>query len=1378
MTYSLLHNIRGFLSIYPTFSLLGIFVAPEIYIQERASSHNIPFYITSPATLLDMSWVYVHARLAAGRLYHVTFTTSKSIKSFIALQALKTGISTMNPALMKIVDGKIFEFGHPPQVVCNVCPMCNGALRTMHLKHVLKHSATSMHQRHAKNPPALKVHPLPERYPLEGLSCTGSNNNNVLNAMDFATSCDAFINIDDPDISADHDVTIDSDSDPVVPVSELWNAMSSSCFYNSGVNETCDLFDELQCALTSGESLFSMPLAPMTEEVGFDDETESNFGIELADDPLTTKSHVNLNNPVSPDHPTFPWPSKAHFITALLFSSPRLPFSEAQKKAILSWAKELGARDVPSLYALNRSQETIQKLVGDPTEKVTARSGNIFYFNDVGKAVAKDYPEDGGKGMSQVFNGEKMLFELPSPPAAKVDGEIYFINELLQDSSGDYFLPQRFFFASYGSSSDTADKLLHALGRAVQRTEDGFIVGDEQEIIPTSTFRRSFRELSLNDSELTCGLTESSKKYAKLEPNLLRARSQGRMVYAVPLIIFMDDVSGNISKQWNKHHAIYMSNANLPREMLEKEFCVRFVTSSPHAAPMEMMSAMQDSIGKAAESGIFAWDCKDNEEVMLVPYSLFLGGDNPMHAEETCEVGGTKEYKESDKGYNSIFVPGQFWTPAGTAAEIRAQFVTALNSGTSEKIKKSISSTGVKDTTTGYILEPKSESEVKAILNKELEDLLRGSALDDAINPLLGVEGFNVHQDTPTEILHTVLLGVVKYFWGQTVFLLEKAKLLDLFQTRLDSIAKDGLNSPCLNADYICHYKGSLIGKHFKSLAQVMPFLIQDLLPITVLNGWTIICELVVHIWHTKIDDTELYLAKLSRTIEDFLNVTAQCAPSILISKPKFHFLVHLPAYIRRFGPAILFSTERYESFNHVFRLACIHSNRQGPSQDTCKIFARQDIVKHIATGGYWFDAIRKRWAWAGDKVLSYVDEHPEQARLLGIHMETSPITGTGQLKKVATEDGHSVAEKPVMWTTTRCAKALDLPPSATIQYYHGISLVIGNGEKATLGGHVIFHDSSTSSSGVGRVREILITLLFKSLLLDPPYIPYFTSRLLSSPTMRLSLAHKTSFVSSIFNTIASKHGAWTLVNAVFFKNEPRLRIQSVIPQSIRETPLRVTNAADVRLVAARQIREKKAAKKAGEIPGAASASALPDEVARVSAVFDRSTVKAASKPKPAPKAKEKASRPHANPRHPMIAQSAASSSSHLTTPPTAPVASGSSQVPSAPIPPQPMWMHPPTMVPSQWQQSPIPSFRAPPSHHLPLQQLPPIPSPLASIPQPHFRQYYHPQPMLTGYHATPPYQHSLGPALPLQPSAPVLTPNVWGPQAPHPFHHDQFRRH
>ncbi|KAG2147900.1 uncharacterized protein EDB93DRAFT_1240576 [Suillus bovinus] len=329
------------------------------------------------------------------------------------------------------------------------------------------------------------------------------------------------------------------------------------------------------------------------------------------------------------------------------------------------------------------------------------------------------------------------------------------------------------------------------------------------------------------------------------------------MVYAVLLIIFMDDMSGNVSKQWNKHHTIYMSNAKLPHEMLEKEFFVRFVTSSPHAAPMELIVA--------AKSGIVAWDCKDNQEVMLIPYALFIAGDNPMQAKEcshaglncnyycrTCEVGGMKEYKESEAGYNSIF-------------------------NVSQKVKNSMSSTGIHDMALAFILNTLlelgkklrkciagspalPENEVRIVLKKEFEQLLQGRRLDDAINPLLGMHAFNVHMDMPTEILHTVLLGIVKYFWGQTVFLLEKSKLLHLFQNRLKTVNKDALNAPCLNADYICHYKGSLIGKHFKSLAQVMPFLIYDLVPPMVLDGWTVMGELIVLIWHMKIENSETYL--------------------------------------------------------------------------------------------------------------------------------------------------------------------------------------------------------------------------------------------------------------------------------------------------------------------------------------------------------------------------------------------------------------------------------------------------------------------------------------------------------------------------------------
>ena len=74
------------------------------------------------------------------------------------------------------------------------------------------------------------------------------------------------------------------------------------------------------------------------------------------------------------------------------------------------------------------------------------------------------------------------------------------------------------------------------------------------------------------------------------------------------------------------------------------------------------------AISKASEAGMIAWDCKGQEEVLLDLYGLFVGGDNPMQAEEcshaglrcnyfcrTCHVGGTQEYKCSEEGYNTIF---------------------------------------------------------------------------------------------------------------------------------------------------------------------------------------------------------------------------------------------------------------------------------------------------------------------------------------------------------------------------------------------------------------------------------------------------------------------------------------------------------------------------------------------------------------------------------------------------------------------------------------------------------------------------------------------------------------------------------------------------
>ncbi|KAG1765731.1 hypothetical protein EV702DRAFT_981334, partial [Suillus placidus] len=131
------------------------------------------------------------------------------------------------------------------------------------------------------------------------------------------------------------------------------------------------------------------------------------------------------------------------------------------KKAILNWARELGARDVPSLGTVKKVQKHIDRLVGDPTEKVSTRLGDTFYINNVTESIAmvyyanpltqfamQDYPDDGGEGISQVFNRMKMVLDLPSSPAVRVDGTINFINEVLQESSKAYFIPERFCRAS------------------------------------------------------------------------------------------------------------------------------------------------------------------------------------------------------------------------------------------------------------------------------------------------------------------------------------------------------------------------------------------------------------------------------------------------------------------------------------------------------------------------------------------------------------------------------------------------------------------------------------------------------------------------------------------------------------------------------------------------------------------------------------------------------------------------------------------------------------------------------------------------------------------------------------------------------------------
>lgn len=89
----------------------------------------------------------------------------------------------------------------------------------------------------------------------------------------------------------------------------------------------------------------------------------------------------------------------------------------------------------------------------------------------------------------------------------------------------------------------------------------------------------------------------------------------------------------------------------------------------------------------------------------------------------------------------------------------------------------------------------------------------------------------------------------------------------------------------------------------------------------------------------------------LEKEIQNFLLCTARWTCR-WFNKPKFHILVHLVGHIRRFGPAILFATEGFESFNAIIRAKSVHSNRHAPSRDIAHGFAQGNRIRHLLSGG------------------------------------------------------------------------------------------------------------------------------------------------------------------------------------------------------------------------------------------------------------------------------------------------------------------------------------------------------------------------------------------------------------------------------------------
>lgn len=79
-------------------------------------------------------------------------------------------------------------------------------------------------------------------------------------------------------------------------------------------------------------------------------------------------------------------------------------------------------------------------------------------------------------------------------------------------------------------------------------------------------------------------------------PHPVRSIAKGRPAFCIRVMPWVDDVSGNQSKQYNAHMNTYMANVSLPHEKLTQEYYVRFCSTSPDASGTEQVDAMAQDL--------------------------------------------------------------------------------------------------------------------------------------------------------------------------------------------------------------------------------------------------------------------------------------------------------------------------------------------------------------------------------------------------------------------------------------------------------------------------------------------------------------------------------------------------------------------------------------------------------------------------------------------------------------------------------------------------------------------------------------------------------------------------------------------------------------
>ncbi|KAI0633449.1 hypothetical protein C8Q77DRAFT_1217845 [Trametes polyzona] len=369
----------------------------------------------------------------------------------------------------------------------------------------------------------------------------------------------------------------------------------------------------------------------------------------------------------------------------------------------------------------------------------------------------------------------------------------------------------------------------------------------------------------------------------------------------LPIWLYCDDTSGNVSKKWNKHNSILFVLGGLPREATQKLYNVHFLLTSNIASPLEMMEHLSHVLKAGREDGVAVWDCQDHTDALVIPWVLAFQGDNPMASEFASHIGmkgkhfchichacagsGDKAVSAEDAEaaqLTEFLQEGKARYKSETIRDLAEQERRAFE-GAPSAVEGLATESGTKDKYLQYFIDALQakltqwreddkrthgeiagatpwQSSGPSCKEREQEFLrtLRAEMPEDIRNPVLNIPDFDPNTDSPVEILHVVLLGVVKYWW-RDVCARQDHRGKRLLETRLSSVAVDGLGISPLRGHTLVHYAGSLIGHDFRIILQVAPAVLYGLIPGPAYQAWLALCRLAPMVFQPEIGDLPAY---------------------------------------------------------------------------------------------------------------------------------------------------------------------------------------------------------------------------------------------------------------------------------------------------------------------------------------------------------------------------------------------------------------------------------------------------------------------------------------------------------------------------------------